>query len=120
MGGFAATRSVLKRYTGYDHGMPESFLIFVVVSVATARLTRLVVDDKITETARHAVVKRLGADSRISYLVNCHWCTGVWAAAVVNTAAAACDMTRGGVVGWGIGTMAAAFAAVAAIKAAER
>lgn len=56
----------------------------VVDLAATARLTRLAVDDEITRPARELVEELAGPDSRLTYLVNCPACTSVWAGAVVQ------------------------------------
>lgn len=52
----------------------------VVDSLAAYRLTRLVTDDEITSAVRNNAHK---AHEKIGYLVNCPYCTGVWAAAAV-------------------------------------
>lgn len=51
-------------------------------SLATARLTRLVVEDKITEPIRDKVMGRW-PDSKVAYLVTCQACVSIWAAAAV-------------------------------------
>lgn len=51
---------------------------------ATARITRLAVDDEITRPARELVEELTGPDSRLTYLVNCPACTSVWAGVVVQ------------------------------------
>lgn len=53
------------------------------MSLATARLTQLVVDDEITEPIReHAGAKFPVLDE----IVNCHACTSVWAGAGILVA----------------------------------
>lgn len=49
----------------------------VVDALATYRLTRLIVDDKITTKLRNTATNRWGQHG-IGYLVNCPWCTSVW------------------------------------------
>jgi hypothetical protein len=55
-------------------------LIFSVVvgMLAVARITRLLVEDRLTAAWRQWVVKRFGADSLPSYLVHCPWCMSIW------------------------------------------
>lgn len=60
----------------------------IVATLAVARLTRLLVDDRITVRYRQWVVKRWGEDSMPSYLVHCPWCTSIWVAAAVMPIAA--------------------------------
>lgn len=52
----------------------------VLLALAVARLTRVVVADEVTAPLREAIVKRLGDPdtSKLSYLVHCPWCTGFW------------------------------------------
>src|SRR5262245_13518348 len=52
----------------------------VLITLAVARLTRLVTADAITLPFRRWVVNRWGEDSRIAYLVHCSWCTSLWIA----------------------------------------
>lgn len=52
----------------------------VVAALAVARLTRLLVSDKITVGFRQWVVRKWGADSMLSYLVHCPWCMSIWVA----------------------------------------
>lgn len=54
--------------------------------LATKRVTRLVVDDKVTEDVRELVWKRFPPEStKLGYLVTCYACTSVWSAAVVRS-----------------------------------
>ena len=61
-----------------------------VQALAAYRLTRLVVEDEITEPLRDSIVKRFGApaDSKISYLAHCPHCVSIYA----STAIVAADM----------------------------
>lgn len=51
---------------------------------ATARITRLVVDDEIARPFREWIQAATGDDSRLTYLVNCPYCVSVWAGAAVQ------------------------------------
>lgn len=51
---------------------------FVVLVLATARLTRLICKDDITASMRLAIDRRFGEQSFISRLIWCHWCVAVW------------------------------------------
>jgi hypothetical protein len=53
-------------------------ITLILLGLTTARLTRLVTTDVITEPARVAVIQRLGVDSKISYLINCDWCSSIY------------------------------------------
>jgi hypothetical protein len=74
---------------------------FLVLILASFRLTRLIVDDKITEFIRrpfHRTVEETLPDGRteefieikgtglrywIGELLSCHWCTGVWSTMIL-------------------------------------
>jgi hypothetical protein len=64
----------------------------LVMSLAAARLTQLVVDDTITEPVREAIEKKADAGppsmfwERVNEGVNCHACTSVWAGAGILVA----------------------------------
>ena len=51
---------------------------FVVYALATARLTRLVVADRLTLRWRRWVVARYGEDSLAAYFAFCPWCLSLW------------------------------------------
>lgn len=56
-------------------------LMLGVVTLASARVTRLLRFDEITRPLRTAVARRSGADGWWSYLFHCHWCLGFWVSA---------------------------------------
>ena len=60
----------------------------IVDALATHRLTKLVIDDYITEPLREKVYEKFGdpEDSKISYLVTCPWCVSIYAGAAVVAA----------------------------------
>jgi hypothetical protein len=53
-------------------------LAFVVLVLAVARATRVVVIDDITIKLRGALLRRFGGDSAVGKLVICYWCSGFW------------------------------------------
>jgi hypothetical protein len=56
-------------------------LTAVIVPLSTARLTRIVFNDRIGEPIRKWVAKKFGLDSMLHYMVSlCYWCLGVHAA----------------------------------------
>lgn len=57
-------------------------LIFALAALAVARLTRLVVEDKLTERPRDAVGLWLANRGQVMllYLVGCSWCASMWIA----------------------------------------
>lgn len=64
-------------------------IISVVVGfLATARITRLLVEDRLTVAWRRWVVRRWGEDSLPSYFVHCPWCMSMWLAAPIMVPAA--------------------------------
>ena len=84
----------------------DPWLTLLVDVLATYRLTRLATADVITEPARRAVVKKVGAEApqelddpsaqdivesmkrppRLATLITCRWCAGIWIAAGVTIA----------------------------------
>jgi hypothetical protein len=53
---------------------------------AAKRLTRLMVDDALLAEAREAFWKRYPPESaKLGYLLTCHACTSMWAAALVRS-----------------------------------
>lgn len=63
-------------------------LALVVGVLAVARLTRLVVLDRVTVGLRRRVVNKWGEDSAQSYFIHCPWCVSMWVAPPVMVVAA--------------------------------
>lgn len=85
---------------------------FVVLVLATARLTRLVHFDDLTLRMRNWIDRRFGQQSVISRIVWCPWCASVWAAIFT------CPFCLAGLwlwAGWSLG--AAAWAVVPLVLA---
>lgn len=51
--------------------------------IATYRLTKLVLEDKITEDFRNYIYEKFPRGSKVSYFIGCPWCVSIWAAAVI-------------------------------------
>lgn len=68
--------------------MTTSLISLGVATLATYRLTRLVVSDEITAPLREKVIDRFGhpEDSKVSYLVTCPHCVSVYAALGISAA----------------------------------
>lgn len=52
-------------------------------ALATARITRFITTDRITEAPRNALIRRLDPNGLLAYLVVCDWCASVYAGAAV-------------------------------------
>lgn len=63
-------------------------ITLVLAALATARLTRLVTSDRLTQAPRHWVVRRLPEGSLLAYLVVCDWCVSVYVGGAVAVAGA--------------------------------
>ena len=63
-------------------------LSLIVAALAVARITRLLVEDKIMVGYRQWVVKKWGPDSLPAYFVQCPWCTSYWVALPIMPVAA--------------------------------
>lgn len=57
------------------------------VVLTTARLTRLVVADRISQPLRTWAVRKLGEDSGAAYFIHCPWCVSIWVGALVSAVA---------------------------------
>lgn len=69
-----------------------SWMTFIMLVLASYRLTHLIVFDKITEFIRRPFVKKVQVEtedgtkskevptSMFGYLLKCYWCAGVWCA----------------------------------------
>lgn len=55
----------------------------ILIMLATARITRLITTDRITERPRSAIIRRLDPQGVLAYLVVCDWCSSVYAGAAV-------------------------------------
>ncbi|MEI5906552.1 DUF1360 domain-containing protein [Bacillus spongiae] len=81
--------------------MELSLFHFFLLAIASFRLTRLIVYDKITERIRapffdeiveldeqgneeiYLIPKSSGFRHFMGELLNCHWCTGIWSASIL-------------------------------------
>lgn len=61
-------------------------ITLTVAALATARLTRLITTDRITQAPRRWVLSRLDGDGLMAYLVVCDWCSSVYVGAGVAAA----------------------------------
>lgn len=53
--------------------------------IATYRLTKLVMEDKVTEDLRSLVYDKLPRESMLVYFISCPWCVSIWAGAAIFT-----------------------------------
>ncbi|SFB08269.1 MULTISPECIES: DUF1360 domain-containing protein [unclassified Bacillus (in: firmicutes)] len=75
-----------------------TWMTYLMLILASYRLTHLVVFDKITEFIRKPFMKKIeiqtdhGTETKnvpksmFGYLLNCYWCTGIWSAIFLGTA----------------------------------
>jgi hypothetical protein len=65
-------------------------ITLILAALATARLTRMVTTDRITQAPREQLLRylitRYGEDALIVYLVICDWCVSVYVATAVTAA----------------------------------
>ena len=59
----------------------------IAATLAVARVTRFLVEDRLALPYRRWAVNRFGEDGLISYLVHCPWCTSIYVATPVMPAA---------------------------------
>jgi hypothetical protein len=56
-------------------------ITLLVAALATARITRLITTDRITEAPRNRILARLDPNGLAAYLIHCNWCVSVYAGA---------------------------------------
>lgn len=59
------------------------FACLAAAVLAVARITRLLVEDRLMAGYRRWMVRRFGEDSLSTYLAHCPWCTSIYVALVV-------------------------------------
>lgn len=101
-----------------------SLLFIIALGVlATARITRFITVDKLAQPMRGWVVRKLGPDSQLVYLLHCPWCMSIWVAAAVTIPAwFLADMpdTLGITSWWGVPALWLAVAQLAALTLTDR
>lgn len=60
--------------------MSLALLTVILGALATARLTRLVAADRVTQPLRTAVATRFGPSHGLAYLIHCRWCVSMYLA----------------------------------------
>lgn len=60
----------------------------LIAVLAVARVTRLLVEDRIAVGLRQWVVRRWGEDGKMAYLFHCPWCMSIWVGLVTMPPAA--------------------------------
>lgn len=63
-------------------------ITFLLVLLATIRVTRLLVTDKIGEPLRRWILGWSGEKGWATFLIHCPWCTGYWVALPATAALA--------------------------------
>jgi hypothetical protein len=63
--------------------MEISIVQFIILTLATYRLSRLIVEDTVTEPLRDAIWNRFNPSQGIGYLITCYWCTSFWVASLL-------------------------------------
>lgn len=58
-------------------------ITLLTAALATARLTRLITTDRITQAPRKRILGRLDSEGLLAYLIVCDWCASVYAGAGV-------------------------------------
>jgi hypothetical protein len=61
----------------------DSWLIFIIISLATFRITRVLTTDVIFESLRDKIWKKYPPHTSIGYLFTCNWCMSVWVASLL-------------------------------------
>ena len=67
---------------------------FVILALATYRITRLVTRDVITEGFRNWFWKKFPPESKkLGYLITCEWCLSIWVASLLIASAMITSVT---------------------------
>lgn len=60
------------------------FLYFIILALATYRITRLITRDHIFSSARNKFWEKYPPEStKLGYLITCEWCTSIWVASLL-------------------------------------
>lgn len=62
------------------------FVGFIITVLATARLTRLAIFDRVFSPVRDRIVKDAAPGGLLAYFFECYWCMGFWVSIPVTTA----------------------------------
>ena len=54
----------------------------LILALATARGTRLIVEDYITGPIRDFFIRKFGEESKLTYLIHCTFCASIWVGAL--------------------------------------
>lgn len=57
-----------------------TFFTYIILVLASYRLTRLLTTDVILEPLREKVWKKFPPSTKFGYLFTCNWCMSIWAA----------------------------------------
>lgn len=63
--------------------MELDLLTFIIFSLATFRMARLLTTDVIFEPLRNFIWKRSTPDKFLGYLFTCNWCMSIWTASFI-------------------------------------
>ncbi|QFG12204.1 Hypothetical Protein OBI_RACECAR_76 [Arthrobacter phage Racecar] len=61
----------------------RNLITLVTDIVAVHRLTKLVMEDKLTEDLRSWIYKKFPYGGKMQYLIGCPWCVSIWAGIVI-------------------------------------
>lgn len=62
----------------------KELVTFAIDTLAVIRLTRLVLEDEITDDIREIIYERFDpSTTKLGYLFTCPWCVSIWAGAVI-------------------------------------
>lgn len=56
------------------------FVRVVVFILSVYRVSRLVIEDEITDGPRNWVYSKINPDGKLAYLLSCYWCISIWVA----------------------------------------
>lgn len=58
-------------------------LEFIILGLATYRITRFVTTDALFEPLRERIWKRFPVNTKVGYLFTCNWCMSFWVGSLV-------------------------------------
>jgi len=61
----------------------DPLFLFIIFSLATFRLARLVTTDQIFAPLREKIWERFPPSTQFGYLFTCMWCTSIWTASLL-------------------------------------
>ena len=58
----------------------KDLIRFIIYALAVYRVSRLIIQDEITDGPREWIFSKINPNGKIAYLLTCYWCVSFWVA----------------------------------------